>query len=380
MRWSDGAAAPGHDSGGARKGPHAQEPGLAQLQSIGTALPPHVLSAEETKAVLWPLTGGGERWQQLVDASRIRRRHLVAPVGELLQRHTLGERAQDYARQAVALAETAARAALAGAGVDATSVHTIVSVSCTGYMLPSLDAHLVSKLGLDPAVRRIPITELGCSGGVAALALATALHETRTDGCALVVSVEPCSLCLQVAEPTPSDVMGSILFGDAAAAAVLSWAVNPSGPAIISSGSALWPDSLDQLGMHLTGAGFRFVLSPTLPDLVRARLRETVVAFLERNGLSLGEVGFWIVHPGGPKILDAAADALGLSEEALRPAWEVWERCGNLSSATVFFILRELQRSAAPRAGTPGVMMAFGPGVTCEMVLLRAGGWLAGHS
>jgi len=359
------------------KGPHQEELELANLQSIATALPPYLLSAEETKLVLAPLTGGGERWKKLVDASRIRRRHLVVSVDELLRRHTLGERAQDYRRQAVALAETAARDALAGAGVDPTSVHTIVSVSCTGYMLPSLDAYLVSNLGLDAAVRRIPITELGCSGGVAALGLATALLEPRADGCALVVSVEPCSLCLQVAEPTPSDVMGSILFGDAAAAAVLTRAAGAPGPAIISSGSTLWPDSLDQLGMQLTGAGFRFVLSPALPDLVHTRLRDTVVAFLERCGLELGDVGFWIVHPGGPKILDAAADALGLSDNALRPAWDVWEKCGNLSSATVFFILRELQRSAPPRAGTLGLMMAFGPGVTCEMVLLRSGGWLA---
>jgi len=201
--------------------PHQEELQGAPLQSIATALPPHVLSAEETKLVLAPLTGASERWQQLVDASRIRRRHLVVPVGELLRRHTLGERTREYARQAVALAEAAARDALAGAGVAPTSVHTIVSVSCTGYMLPSLDAYLVSNLGLEAAVRRIPITELGCSGGVAALGLAAALHGPQAHGCALVVSVEPCSLCLQVAEPTPSDVMGSILFGDAAAAAVL---------------------------------------------------------------------------------------------------------------------------------------------------------------
>ncbi len=111
------------------KGPHQEELELANLQSIATALPPYLLSSEETKLVLAALTGGGERWRKLVDASRIRRRHLVVSVDELLRRHTLGERAQDYTRQAVALAETAARDALAGAGVDPTSVHTIVSVS-----------------------------------------------------------------------------------------------------------------------------------------------------------------------------------------------------------------------------------------------------------
>lgn len=348
---------------------------VTQLQSIGTALPSHILSAEDTKVVLHPRAGASERWGRLVDASRIRQRHLVVPVAELLLRHSLGERARDYARQAVELGEAAAREALAVAGIRPATVHTVISVSCTGYMLPSLDAFLVSRLELDPSVRRLPITELGCSGGVAALGLAAALVGPG-DGHTLVVCVEPCSLCLQVSEPTSSDVMGSILFGDAAAAAVLG---SGPGPAILSSASFLWPDSLDQLGMNLTGSGFRFVLSPTLPRLVRTRLRETVVTFLERNALGLEDIGFWVVHPGGPKILDAAAEALDLSADAVRPAWTVWEQCGNLSSATVFFILRELQRAAPPPAGALGLMMAFGPGVACEMVLIRSGGWLAGE-
>ena len=350
---------------------------VAQLQSVATALPPHVLSAEETKDLLAVLAGGGEHWKQIVDASRILRRHLVVPVGDLLRQSTLGERARDYTRQVIALGEAAARDALVSAQIDPKQVHTIISVSCTGYMLPSLDAYLVARLGLDSAVRRIPITELGCSGGVAALTLASELVRQQTSGSVLVICAEPCSLCLQVAEPAPSDIMGSILFGDAAAAAVLSNAADASGPEIISSASALWPDSLDQLGMHLTGAGFRFVLSSALPDLVHARLRQTVTGFLERNRLDLGDIKFWIIHPGGPKILEAAADALGLHGGIMRHTWDVWERNGNVSSATVFFILRQLQRSAPPPPGSFGVMMAFGPGVTCELALLRSGGWLA---
>jgi alkylresorcinol/alkylpyrone synthase len=350
-----------------------------RLRSVGTALPPHTVSAEDTKALLSVVGDGRKGWHQMIDASRIRRRHVVVPVGELLHHRTLGERAKEYVHQAVALGERAARDALSRAAIHPGSVRTIVSVSCTGYMLPSLDAYLVSRLGLDATARRIPLTELGCSGGVAALGLCSALCHGG-NGPALIVSVEPCSLCLQVAEPTASDIMGSILFGDAAAAAIVTDTDGGSGPTIVSAASNLWPASLDQLGMQLTSTGFSFILSPGLPRLVRARLRDTVVAFLSRSDLTLADIGFWIVHPGGPKILEAAAESLGLTDEAIRPAWDVWEACGNLSSATVFFILHQLQRSAPPAPDTFGVMMAFGPGVTCEMVLVRSAGWLAnGH-
>jgi alkylresorcinol/alkylpyrone synthase len=129
--------------------------------------------------------------------------------------------------------------------------------------------------------------------------------------------------------------------------------------------------------MQLDDSGFRFVLSPRLPGLVREHVRETVTAFLSSCDVSLRDVGFWVVHPGGPKILQAVGEGLGLDEGALQPSWRVWSRCGNVSSATVFFILREIAASATPPPGALGVMLAFGPGLTCEMALLRADGWLA---
>ncbi len=352
--------------------------GRAEVRGLATALPRYTISAGETKDFLPRVLGprAAARWQGIVDSSRVEERHVVAPAEQLLERRTLGERSLDYEREAVELGAAAAAGALSAAGVDPSRIRVIVSVSCTGYMLPSLEAHLIGRLGLDPGIRRVPITELGCSGGVAGLAVAADLMSARTDGYGLVLSVEPCSLCLQVEEPTPSDILGGVLFGDGAAAAVLG-PPSAAGLRVMASGSVLWPNSLNHLAMRLSTSGYRFVLSSALASVVRTRLRATVQDFLAANALDLRDVGFWVVHPGGPKILESVADALDLTDDQLGASWRVWERHGNLSSATVFFILRELQATSPPPTGALGVMMAFGPGVTCELVLFRADGSFA---
>jgi alkylresorcinol/alkylpyrone synthase len=220
------------------------------------------------------------------------------------------------------------------------------------------------------------MTELGCCAGVAAVALATTLLTQTGSGTALVVSVELSTLGMQIAEPSTTDMFANLLFGDGAAAAVLSAERSPRGVEIIASQSVLWPDAIDHLGMTLTNTGFRLVLSPELPKAVHLQLGPTVAQFLAANRVPQDDVGFWIVHPGGPKILEAVGASLNLSDRALQPSWDTWAEFGNLSSANVFFVLRHLQRVAPPRAGQLGVMLALGPGVTCEMVLLRADGWL----
>ncbi|HZR81332.1 MAG TPA: 3-oxoacyl-[acyl-carrier-protein] synthase III C-terminal domain-containing protein [Candidatus Binatia bacterium] len=350
--------------------------GAPRLLSLATTLPRHRVTPDETKELLRSLAGpSAERWLATVDGSRIRGRHAVLPIEAVVRRRTIGERSEDYAREAVALATTVASdalAALADANAPAGSrIATIVSVSCTGYVLPSLDAQLVQTLRLAPDVRRLPITELGCSGGVAGLALAGRLQRVHPDDRVLLVSVETCSLCLQVERPASADLLGAVLFGDAAAALVLGSSDRCGGPAILAEQSVLWPDCVGDLAMELTTSGFRFVLSPGLPDLVKDRVRETVVRFLSSSGLCLTDVEFWVVHPGGPKVLDAVGRELHLGDGLLRASWDVWERCGNVSSATVFFILRQLADRAPPRDGALGLMLAFGPGVSCEMLLLR---------
>ncbi len=354
---------------------------VPEIVSVETALSPHRLTAAETTQHLagYLPPSAAERYARIVAATRIRERFTAMPVSDLLRLRTIQERNDAYVPYARELgAQVAERALGAGGDEPPETVTTIVSVSCTGYMLPSLDAHILGRLGLSPATRRVPITELGCSAGVGALGLAAELLARPAPSRVLVLSVELSSFGVQLAEPSTTDMFANLLFSDGAAAAVVSGTVRGRGPEIVATHTALWPDSTDQLGMRLTDGGFRLVLSPHLPRLIETRLHVFVDEFLARNSVTSEDIAFWVVHPGGPKILDAVAAGLHLSGRDLAATWETWEAAGNLSSATVFFILRHLAHTTPPRPGALGLMLAFGPGVSCEMLLLRAGGWLSG--
>jgi alkylresorcinol/alkylpyrone synthase len=243
-------------------------------------------------------------------------------------------------------------------------------------MLPSVDAYIMPRLGISSYARRVPVTELGCSAGVGAIGLAAELLHVRP-GNALVLSIELCSSCMQTQDVAPSDVIGNILFADAAGAAVVGLPARHSGPEMLVTRTVLWPDTTDALGMWLSDTGLRLVLSPDLPRIVGERLGPTLDDFLDASRVRRADIGFWIVHPGGPRVLEAVGERLKLSERDLAPSWEVWRDYGNVSSATVFFILQALHARGPIPEGQLGVMMAFGPGLSCELVLLRAGGWLS---
>ena len=344
-----------------------------RVLSLATALPQHVITRDATREGLVrtvaPHTLG--RYLNILEASGIDTRASVLPVDELLHLTDVTERTTQYVDHAIALGEDVSRRALAEANLAPGDVDLFVTASCTGYMMPSLEARLAPRLGTSPAVRRVPLTELGCSAGAASLGLASDLLASGRSRTALVLSVELCSLCLQTTDLEMMDVVGALLFGDGAAAAVVS-ADATRGLEIVGSRSVLWPDSLDELGMRLTPTGLRLGLSTALVRLVRENLGKTVDDFLAHHGVALRDLRFFAMHPGGPSILKAAAEALELVEGAIRPSWDVWHRCGNMSSATVFFILDEIVRTAPPKPGDLGLALAFGPGVSCEMVLLLA--------
>src|SRR5262249_30194112 len=152
------------------------------------------------------------------------------------------------------------------------------------------------------------------------------------------------------------------------------------GPEIVASQAELWPDTIDMLGMRLTDTGLRLVLSPDLPRTVHERLPSAVRRFLAAQGVPLESIAFWVVHSGGPKVLEAVSAALDIPDRLLQSSWNVLERCGNVSSATVFFILQALRDTTPPEPGSLGMLLAFGPGLSCEIVLLRAAGWLTRRS
>ncbi len=250
----------------------------------------------------------------------------------------------------------------------------------TGIAAPSIDALLVERVGLRPDVRRMPSFGFGCAGGAAGLARVHDYLLGHPGEVGVLLCLELCSLTLQQGDESTANLVSSAIFGDGAAAAVLVGsghaAARPqAGPGprveVIDSRSRLFGGTEDALGWQVGEGGFRIVLSAGLPAVLEQHLAQEVATLLAPHGLTSAEVGEWIVHAGGPKVLDAVAAALDLPEDALLASRESLAAVGNLSSASVLHVLWTRLGHGTPAPGTIGVVMAFGPGVGCELVLLR---------
>jgi alkylresorcinol/alkylpyrone synthase len=317
-------------------------------------------------------------------------RHTVLPLADY---GALGPAVNDqYIEEATALGERALRGALAASGLDAGDLDLLIVTSVTGVAVPSLDALLMPRLGLRADVKRLPVFGLGCVAGAAGLAR---LHDYLLGWprhTAALLAVELCSLSLPLSSVTTADLVASALFGDGAVALVATGTRargqarmrarpgrrrrprpirGPALPRVISTRSEVYPDSGGALGWRLGPDGFRIVLTAELAEVVERRLGESVTGFLAEHGLTIDDIGTWICHPGGPKVLDAAQRALKLPTDALASSRRSLAQAGNMSSASVLHILELTVADNAPAAGTFGMMIGLGPGVSAELVLLR---------
>jgi predicted naringenin-chalcone synthase len=330
---------------------------LGQILGLGTALPPHRLDPEPSRELLqrvFPRLRGSE----LQPVTR----YLVDEPGRLLCPRPLGQSMRVYAEEASRLAGEASRCALTRAGVAPGEIDAIISVSCTGYLVPSLDVRLVHDLGLRADVVRLPITELGCSGGLAALSFAHRHLEARPGDRVLVVAVELCSLSFRPHDASLDNLMASMVFGDGAGAAVLGGGPCAGGLELVAASQRLLPHSARYLGFELEDDGFHVVLDSRLPRVLASALEPAVDEFWrDEAGPS-----FYAVHAAGPRVFDAVEGALGLPPDALAASRHLFERVGNLSSASILFALAELDEAVGD-----GLALAFGPGVTVELARLR---------
>jgi predicted naringenin-chalcone synthase len=250
---------------------------------------------------------------------------------------------------------------------SASQITHLITVSCTGFFAPGVEFALIRQLGLSPAVARVNVGFMGCHGALNALRAAQAFIAAEPSARVLLCCVELCSLHYQYGWDQ-EQVVANTLFADGAAAVVLSAEAEhrPGAWRLAGCGSCLLPDSEREMTWRITDHGFAMTLSPRVPELIRVRLRPWLEAWLAQHGRRVEEVKSWAIHPGGPRVLQATLEALGLPPDASDASAAVLADCGNMSSATVLFVLRRLQQTGG---SPPCVALAFGPGLTAEAAL-----------
>lgn len=347
---------------------------MATITTVATAVPPNVIPQADVTAAMqrhFALEPAKlASLKVLFENAWVKRRYSAVPLEELSKPRSLTQSTQIYREHAALLGRKVASDCLEQAGIRATDVDLLITVSCTGIMIPSLDAHLINDLGFRSDVRRLPITELGCAAGACALSRASEFLRAFPRSNALVVAVELPTLTFQGHDTSTANLVSSALFGDGAAAALLTWRDAP-GPRILDTESYLFPHSLGDMGFDLEDGGLHVVLSKDVPGLIRRQVKRLIDTLCERNGLGREQLSFFVLHPGGKKILGGLEQELGLSRDATQTSWDVLRDYGNLSSATVLFVLHEWLTRRHPAAGEVGLMAAFGPGVSSEMLLLQ---------
>ncbi|WOX20350.1 type III polyketide synthase [Streptomyces solicathayae] len=354
---------------------------MTRVLAVSTVFPPHRYRQQEITDVLascLPSGADGALLRRLHGAAQVETRHLALPLDRYRELGGFGHTNRLFVELAVGLGAEAVQRALEEAGVRAEEIDLVVSTTVTGIAAPSLEARLAEHVGLRPDVKRVPLFGLGCSGGAAGLARVHDFLTGRPGGTALLLSTELCSLTLQPADTSPANLVAGSLFGDGAAALVAiggehhnatARGAGSSGPVVVATRSRLYPGTSHLLGWDVGDWGFRMVLGREIPELVRLHVAEEIESFLAGHDLKPRDVAAWICHPGGPRILDALADELGLPDTALAPSRRALASTGNLSSASVLQILRDTCVEAPP-TGATGLMVAFGPGFSSELVLL----------
>jgi alkylresorcinol/alkylpyrone synthase len=363
---------PGAGTLPASQGPLVMVSDPARVLSVATAVPKFALDQDDVarriELVLGPRSREIVRMLPMFANAGITRRYSCVPMEWYERAHDWPERNRIYLESAVELLEEASRRALDHAGRSAGEIDAIVSVSTTGIATPSLDALLMDRMGLQRTIRRLPIFGLGCGGGAIGLARAATMARAEPATLVLLLVVELCALSFRRDDFSKSNIVATALFGDGAAALLLS--CEPGGPAVVAGGEYTWEKSLDVMGWDVADDGLRAIFSRDIPELVTTRLHDVAVAFLAEHGLTLRDIDLFVCHPGGAKVIDALEIAYDLSPGTLKEAREVLREYGNMSAATVMFVLeRALNNGSA--GWRRALVSALGPGFTAGFTILE---------
>jgi alkylresorcinol/alkylpyrone synthase len=348
---------------------------MARILSIATAVPSQMLDSTNTELLL---RGHLDRWGESFDFyakilrnTQIETRHTVFASDEVINEHSLRERNELYIRTCVQLGEYCIRRALVDAKLSPQDIASIITVSCTGFMIPSVDAHMINLLQMSPAVRRTPITELGCAAGAMGLTRAWEQLRAYPGARVLLLSVELPSLTFQPLDRRRSQVIASLIFADGAASVVLAQKGSRPSPHLLASRTFTITGTLEDMGYQLDETGLHIVLSPQVPKLIKAALGEQIDALLDEHNTTRDQIRWCAMHPGAPKLIELAQEELHFTQDQMAASWKTLRNYGNTSSAAILFVLAEMMEHPPAEPGDMGLIMAFGPGVSGEIILAR---------
>ncbi len=344
-----------------------------RILSVGTALPPHRIRQEEVKDFARGMFGGAhrdfERLLPIFDNVNVESRYFCVPMDWFNEDHTFAEKNDLYLEHALELSEKASRRALDSAGVEPSEIGAVFFVSTTGLATPSLDAALILSLGIpERHTRRETLFGHGCAAGAGGLAKAADWARTHPGKLVLLVAVELCGLTFQRGDTSKANLISTSLFSDGAAAVVVGPAAD--GPELIGEDCITWPETEDVMGWKFNSDGFNVVLSKSVPVIVQKHFRDSLAESCEYVGMGFEELEHFLLHPGGAKVLDAFEEVLTMEPGSLTLSRGVLRDYGNMSAATVLFILERFIESSEP-SGDLGVLSAMGPGFSAEHVFFR---------
>ena len=350
------------------------KPAYPKILACSIALPEFTKSTDQIiEDMERHLVGQDERFKKKVlrifKYAQVDRRYSIMSAEEVLAQLSFEEKNDIYKERMTDLAEKALREAIQEAQMSAKDIDYIISVSCTGFMIPSIDAYLINRLDMRQDVVRLPVTEMGCAAGVSALIYANQFLRANPGKTAAILAVESPMATFQWNDFSMANMVSAAIFGDGVACAIVGHDDGVK-PAILDTTMYHFFDQTHMMGFDLRNSGFKMVLDPTVPETIKAHFEDILFPFLERNNLIISEIDHLIFHPGGKKIIQMVEELFGALGKNLNVTRQVLREFGNMSSATVLYVLHEFLKNPI-QAGEKGIMLSFGPGFSAQSVLLE---------
>ena len=307
---------------------------------------------------------------KLFEGAAVDKRYSIMDPEEVFTATSFEEKNNIYTREVVKLAEQSLKKSLEKANLKATDLDYIITVSCTGIMIPSMDAYLINSLEMKQDVVRLPVTEMGCAAGVSGIIYAKNFLKSNPNKRAAVVAVEAPTATFQLEDYSMTNIVSAAIFGDGASAVILSSYDEDKGPKIVDQAMYHFYDATHMMGFKLVNSGLQMILDKEVPQKIADHFPKIIHPFLERNNLTIQNIDHLIFHPGGKKIVQTVEELFGVLGKNINDTKEVLRLYGNMSSATVLYVLeRFMDRN--PAKGERGIMLSFGPGFSAQRILLE---------